>query len=164
MAYPDEQLKRPDPDAPPGQNDPRAHGRPSSRSRGSRLTGILVAVILILGVIRTSKTLSSSTLLLFLQQLFSVFVVLGITVLFPLATSIADSGFGYYGCCAFRGHRIHAGGIAMFRLLIEPPRRCTGRRRGWRDDRVRPPRRHLLQFSALCHRLFSKYFDHLLKE
>ena len=49
MAYPDEQLKRPDPDAPPGQNDPRAHSRPSSRSRGSRLTGILVAVILILG-------------------------------------------------------------------------------------------------------------------
>ena len=51
MAYPDEQLKRPDPDAPPGQNDPRAHSRPSSRSRGSRLTGILVAVILILGLV-----------------------------------------------------------------------------------------------------------------
>ncbi|MAE91173.1 MAG: hypothetical protein CMI67_16570 [Pelagibaca sp.] len=49
MAYPDDQLKRSDPHAPQGRADPGPLG--GARSGGSRLTGILVAVILILGVV-----------------------------------------------------------------------------------------------------------------
>ncbi|MCA0961520.1 hypothetical protein [Salipiger bermudensis] len=49
MAYPDDQVNRPDPTAPPRHDDPRRVA-PASK-RGSKMTGILVAVVLVLGLI-----------------------------------------------------------------------------------------------------------------